>query len=259
MRFFKLTLSYDGNAYAGWQIQANANTIQAELERAVHEVTGEQIRVVASGRTDAGVHALGQVVSFSSGTHLSADVLARAIDANLPKDIGILDVREAPEGFHAIRDAVSKRYRYIIQDGPTCDVFARAYAWYVPVQLDVEAMHTAAQTLLGTHDFSSFEASGSERATSVRTLTDLVVERRAGDHFDRIILEIEADGFLYNMVRNIVGTLVEVGRRKQPADWVAEVLAAKDRKLAGMTAPPHGLYLVHVEYDWKTYAADGQA
>jgi len=251
MRFFKLTLSYDGTAYAGWQIQANANTIQAELERALREVTGEQIRVVASGRTDAGVHALAQVVSFSSGTRLPADVLARAIDANVPKDIGILDVREAPEGFHAIRDAVRKRYRYIIQDGPACDVFARAYAWYIPGRLDVEAMQRAAQTLLGTHDFSSFEASGSERATSVRTIAELVVERRPGDHLDRIIVEIEADGFLYNMVRNIVGTLVEVGRGKQPVDWVVKVLAAKDRKLAGMTAPPHGLYLVRVEYDWE--------
>lgn len=249
MRFFKLTLSYDGTTYAGWQIQANANTIQAELERALHEVTGEQIRVVASGRTDAGVHALAQVVSFSSATHLSAEVLAKAIDANVPKDIGILDVREAPAGFHAIRDAVRKRYRYVIQDGPTCDVFGRAYAWYVPTRLDVESMRVAAQMLLGAHDFSSFEASGSERATSVRTITDLPVERRPGDHLDRIIIEIEADGFLYNMVRNIVGTLVEVGRGKQSADWVAKVLAAKDRTLAGMTAPPHGLYLVRVGYD----------
>ncbi len=249
MRFFKLTLSYDGTAYAGWQIQANANTIQAELERALHDVTGEQTRVVASGRTDAGVHALAQVVSFSSGTRLTTDVLAKAIDANLPRDIAVSDVREAPEGFHAIRDAVGKRYRYIIQDGPTYDVFARAYAWYVHGRLDVEAMGTAAQTLLGTHDFSSFEASGSERATSVRTIRDAVVERRPGDHLDRIFIEIEADGFLYNMVRNIVGTLAEVGRGKQPADWVAGVLAAKDRKLAGMTAPPHGLYLVRVEYD----------
>ena len=137
----------------------------------------------------------------------------------------------------------------MIQDGPTCDVFARAYAWYVLGRLDVEAMRTAARTLLGTHDFSSFEAAGSERATSVRTITELVVERRPGDHFERVIIEIEADGFLYNMARNIVGTLVEVGRGRQPADWVANVLAAKDRKLAGMTAPPHGLYLVRAEYE----------
>ncbi len=252
MRFFKLTLAYDGTAYAGWQVQANANTVQAELERALCEVTGEQIRTVASGRTDAGVHALGQVVSFASDTHLSAEVLTKAIGANVPRDIAVLEVREAPDGFHAIRDAVRKRYRYVIQDGPIADVFARAYAWYIYGRLDVDAMRTAARSLLGKHDFTSFEASGSERATSVRTITDLVVERRAGDFMDRVVIEIEADGFLYNMVRNIVGTLVEVGRRKQPAKWVAEVLAAKDRNVAGMTAPPQGLFLVCVEYEEQT-------
>jgi tRNA pseudouridine38-40 synthase len=218
----------------------------------LYEVTGEQIRTVASGRTDAGVHALGQVVSFSSNTHLSAEVLTRAIGANLPRDVAVLEVRGAPDGFHAIRDAVRKRYRYVIQDGPTVDVFARAYAWYIFGRLDVDAMRTAARPLLGTNDFSSFEASGSERATSVRTVTDLVVERSTGGFMDRVVIEIEADGFLYNMVRNIVGTLVEVGRGKQPAEWIAKVLAAKDRNVAGMTAPPQGLFLVRVEYEKET-------
>jgi tRNA pseudouridine38-40 synthase len=250
MRYFRLTLSYDGTRYAGWQVQANARTIQAEVEAALHAITGERLRAVASGRTDAGVHALGQVVSFASNTHLPPDVLRKALDANLPKDIVPLEVVEAPPGFHAIRDARRKRYRYVIQDGPVQDPFTRDYAWYFPHRLDVEAMRTAAQALVGTHDFASFEASGSARATSVRTVTELTIARRPGDFLDRIVLEIEADGFLYNMVRNIVGSLVEVGRGKQPPTWIADVLRARNRKLAGMTAPPQGLFLVRVDYGW---------
>jgi tRNA pseudouridine38-40 synthase len=246
LRFFKLTLSYDGNAYAGWQVQAHGRTIQAELEQALLQVTGQRIRAVASGRTDAGVHALGQVVSFAARTRLSAGVLRRAIDAHLPHDIVVREVAEAPEGFHAIRDAIRKRYRYVIQDGPVRDVFARNHAWYLPQRLDAEAMRAAAACLPGRHDFTSFEAAGSPRASPVRTVYELLVERRQDG--ERLVIEIEADGFLYNMVRNIVGTLVEVGRGRRPAAWVAEVLAAKNRRLAGMTAPPQGLFLVHVEY-----------
>jgi tRNA pseudouridine38-40 synthase len=250
MRYFRLTLSYDGTRYAGWQVQANARTIQAEIEAALHTITGERHRAVASGRTDAGVHAFGQVVSFASGTHLAPHVLRKALDANLPRDIVPLEVVEAPPGFHAIRDAIRKRYRYVIQDGPIQDPFTRDYAWYFPQRLDVEAMRSAAQALVGTHDFSSFEASGSERATSVRTVTELTVARHPSDFLDRIVLEIEADGFLYNMVRNIVGSLVEVGRGKQPPAWIADVLPARNRKRAGMTAPPQGLFLVRVDYGW---------
>ena len=250
MRSFRLTLSYDGTAYAGWQVQDNGRTIQAELEAALLQVTGESIRAVASGRTDAGVHALGQVVSFSSGTRLSAEVLRKALDANLPRDIVVREVREAPAGFHAIRDALRKRYRYVVQDGPVRDVFSRTQAWYCAQRLDVEAMRTAARALLGKHDFSSFEAAGSPRVSSVRTIYDLTVERRTGDFLERVIFEVEADGFLYNMVRNLVGSLVEVGRGRQEPAWIARVLAAQDRKVAGMTAPPQGLFLVSVDYGW---------
>ena len=249
-RTFRLTLSYDGTAYAGWQVQASGRTIQAELEAALLQVTGERIRAVASGRTDAGVHALGQVASFGSETRLPADVLRKALDANLPRDIVVLEVREAPAGFHAIRDALRKRYRYVIQDGPIRDVFGRAYAWYFAQPLDVETMRTAAQALLGRHDFSSFEAAGSPRVSSVRTIYDVSVERRAGDFLERVIFEVEADGFLYNMVRNLVGSLVEVGCGRQGPSWIAEVLAARDRKQAGITAPPQGLFLVSVDYGW---------
>ena len=250
MRFFRLTLAYDGTAYAGWQIQPDARTIQEELESALNRVTSERIRTVASGRTDAGVHALGQVASFSSQTALSTDVLRKAIDANMPRDIVVRKVEEAPRSFHAIRDVVRKRYRYVIQDGPICDVFAQRHAWHIPQSLDAAAMQAASGTLVGTHDFKSFEASGSPRATSVRTITDLTVQPRAGDFLDRIVIEVEADGFLYNMVRIIVGSLAEVGRGKQPPTWIAEVLQAKNRKVAGMTAPSQGLFLVNVEYHW---------
>jgi tRNA pseudouridine38-40 synthase len=191
---------------------------------------------------------LGQVVSFASNTQLDAGVLRRAVNANLPRDIVVLDARDAPDGFHANRDAIHKRYRYVIQDGEPSDVFARAYAWQCVQRLDVGAMQEAAALLLGKHDFSSFEASGAERATSVRTIMDLTVQRREGAVRDRIEIEIQADGFLYNMVRNIVGTLVEVGRGKRDARWVGDILASRNRKLAGATAPARGLFLVHVDY-----------
>jgi tRNA pseudouridine38-40 synthase len=250
MRFFKLTLSYDGTAYAGWQVQSNARTIQAEVEKALHQVTGEKIRVLASGRTDAGVHAIGQVVGFRSETYLAPEVLCKAVDAHLPLDIIVLDVCEAPVGFHPIRHAIRKRYRYVIQDGLLCDVFGRAYAWFIPQRLDVEVMSDAASALVGEHDFSSFEASGAKRVSSVRTVLDLSVQRRSGDFMDRVVIEIEANGFLYNMVRIIVGSLAAVGQGKRSPDWIAEILRARDRKAAGVTAPPQGLFLVHVEYGW---------
>jgi tRNA pseudouridine38-40 synthase len=250
MRSFRLILSYDGTAYVGWQVQAHGRTIQAELEAALLQVTGQRVRAAASGRTDAGVHAIGQAVSFCCDTRLSADVLRKALDANLPRDIVVREVREAPDGFHAIRDALRKRYRYVIQDGPIQDVFGRAYTWYVPQRLDVEAMQSAAQSLVGTHDFSSFEAAGSPRVSSVRTIYELTIERRSGDFLERVIVEVEADGFLYNMVRNLVGSLVEVGSGRRQPPWIVAVLSGQDRKLAGMTAPPQGLFLVSVNYGW---------
>jgi tRNA pseudouridine38-40 synthase len=278
MRTLKLTIAYDGTAYAGWQLQPGKPTIQGTLENAVAKVTGRRMSILASGRTDAGVHALGQVVGFRTESTLSPEVLRRAVNANLPHDIAVLDAAEAPEGFHPIRDAVRKRYRYTIHDGPVRNVFLRHFAWhYVFGRLDADAMRRAAAALLGTHDFSSFETSGAERKTSVRTIFDLSVERaRAGQggeerlgirdcgfgiqdesdaadgktaaSQDFLTIEVEANGFLYNMVRAIVGTLVEVGRGSRPEAWPGEVLVAQDRRLAGPTAPPQGLCLVKVEY-----------
>jgi tRNA pseudouridine38-40 synthase len=255
VRTLKLTIAYDGTAYAGWQLQPNAPTVQGTLENAVAKVTGQHVRILASGRTDAGVHALGQVVGFRTECMLPPDVLVRAVNANLPRDIAVLDAAEACEGFHPICHAVRKRYRYTIHDGPIRDVFRRHFAWhYVYGRLDADAMSRAAASLLGKHDFSSFETSGAERKTSVRTVFDVSVERgRAGDlpdfgSGDIVRIDVEADGFLYNMVRTIVGTLVEVGRGSQSEGWPGEVLAAKDRRVAGPTAPPQGLCLLRVEY-----------
>jgi tRNA pseudouridine38-40 synthase len=249
MRSFKLMLSYDGSNYSGWQIQPGQLTLQETLEQALQKITGESIRVTASGRTDAGVHALAQVVGFRSQTHLEPDVLARALNAELPFDMAVLSVELAPADFHATGCAVRKRYRYAIDDGLNRDVFQRHYVWHYRSRLDAAAMHRAAQALLGKHDFSSFETSGSGRESSVRTIFEIRVERGQGAHADRVTVEVEADGFLYNMVRTIVGTLVEVGRGTQNEAWPAQVLAACNRSAAGQTAPPQGLFLVRVEYD----------
>ena len=252
MRVLKLTLSYDGTAYAGWQIQPDQRTLQETLEIALEKIVGKKTRTVASGRTDAGVHALEQVISFATECELSIDVLQKALNAHLPTDIAILEVREAAPGFHAIRDAIRKRYRYVIHDAAVRDVFARHYAWHLARRLDSEAMHRAAQNLVGTHDLRSFETTGSERLSSVRTISDIRVRRQEENNLSRIVIEVEADGFLYNMVRAIVGSLVEVGRGARGEGWLAEVVAAKDRRAAGMTAPPQGLFLVHVTYDDET-------
>jgi tRNA pseudouridine38-40 synthase len=248
MRTFKLTLSYDGSDYHGWQTQPGRVTLQETLEQALARITGETIRVFASGRTDAGVHALGQVVSFTSATHLEPDVLERALNGELPNDMAVVSAEHAPDGFHATHDAVRKLYRYTLDDGPVRDVFARRYVWHERAPLDAQAMHRAAQGLVGTHDFSSFESQGSKRESSVRTVFAIRVERTPAAGRTRITVEVEGDGFLYNMVRAIVGTLVEVGRGARDESWPAEVLTARDRRVAGRTAPPQGLCLVRVDY-----------
>lgn len=248
MRSFKLTIAYDGTAYQGWQSQPDKPTIQGSLEGAFTKITGEELRVTGSGRTDAGVHALGQVASLDSETHLAPEVLQRALNHELPADIVVVRLDEARLGFHAIRDCVGKRYRYVIHDGAVPDLFRRNYYWHHRTRLNEGAMHRAAQGLLGTHDFRSFESQWPNRATSVRTIRELIVERQPGNDRDLIHVEVEADGFLYNMVRSIVGTLVEVGRGAKGEAWPAEVVAAMDRGAAGRTAPAQGLFLLRVDY-----------
>jgi tRNA pseudouridine38-40 synthase len=247
MRTIKLTLAYDGTDYAGWQAQPDAKTLQGTLEAAIGKVTGETVRVLASGRTDAGVHALGQVVSFSTGSELSADVLQRAITNNLPRDMVVLEVVEAPEGFNALRDTVLKRYRYQLDDGPAPNPLERHQVWHFGRPLNVEAMKQGAELLRGTKDFASFQSSGAPRESTWRTISGLAVAR-SEDEPHRITIDIVADGFLYNMVRAIVGTLIEVGLGNHEAAWVEEVLKAKDRGRGGRTAPAHGLCLMRAYY-----------
>ena len=244
MRNIMLTLCYDGTEFHGWQRQPGRRTVQQTLEEAVERLTGVRPTATASGRTDAGVHALGQVVHFFTPSRHSPDVFLKALNALLPTEVRVLAAEEVPQAFHATLDAKSKRYRYEIDNGPVASPFLSRYSWHVFHKLDTQSMSRAASALLGRHDFRSFETDWPNRTSSVRTVFDVVVARN--DH--RVSIEVEADGFLYNMVRAIAGTLVLVGSGKRPESWVGEVLRAENRVAAGPTAPPQGLFLVHVRY-----------
>jgi tRNA pseudouridine38-40 synthase len=245
MRQIKLTLAYDGTDYHGWQRQPGLRTVQAELERAIESVTTHPATTHAASRTDAGVHARGQVASFLTPSRLDPETIARALNALLPLDLRVLSAHEVPQAFHPTLDARSKRYRYMIDNAPVVDPFLRRFAWHIRPRLDAECMHAAAQVLIGRHDFRSFETEWPNRTSSVRTIIDLAVAR----HDHKILLEVQADGFLYNMVRAITGTLVLVGSGRRPQEFVAQALAAADRRQAGPTAPPQGLVLLAVDYD----------
>jgi tRNA pseudouridine38-40 synthase len=245
MRSLRLTIAYDGTLFAGWQVQPELRTVQGELEAAWKQITGEAIRVTASGRTDAGVHAHGQVVGVATDTVLDEAKLLRGLNAVLPNDVIIREIVAAAPGFHATHDALRKTYRYHIHHSRVRPLFDRNFVWHVPAKvLDEAAMGRAGGLLVGRHDFASFETAGSERASSVRTISELSVTRDG----ERVTIAVTGDGFLYNMVRSIAGTLAEVGRGVKSVEWVAEVLAARDRATAGPTAPPQGLVLWQVEY-----------
>jgi tRNA pseudouridine38-40 synthase len=245
MRNIKLTLCYDGTQFHGWQRQPGLRTVQQCVEEAIGQLTGNPTNATASSRTDAGVHALGQVAHFLTDSQHSVEVFIRALNALLPRDIRVLDAVDKPQAFHATLDARSKRYRYVVDNGRFASPFQLRYSWHVHTPLDEAAMARGGEYLLGRHDFHSFETEWPNRTSSVRTILDVSVERRD----DVVHFEVEADGFLYNMVRSIVGTLTLVGAGKRPESWVGEVLAAEDRTQAGPTAPPQGLFLVRVNHD----------
>lgn len=245
MRNILLILEYDGTNYHGFQRQAGQLTIQEVLEGAIARITKEDIvRVTAAGRTDAGVHARGQVVNFKTLARMPARDFMPALNSILPGDIRVRESREVPLEFHARFDAISKVYGYTIQRGTYLSPFLRNYAHHVPYPLDVEKMRLAGSFLIGRHDLTSFCASGSETKTSVRTIMNLELVEKG----DLLTLIVEADGFLYNMVRIIAGTLIDVGRGRTPPGALPEILAGRDRRLAGPTAPARGLTLLSVKY-----------
>lgn len=248
MRNLKLTIAYDGTEYVGWQIQINGISIQQRLEEGWHSVTGEKLRITASGRTDSGVHALGQVCGLLTNSVLPPSRLVRAINAETPFDISVLSVEEAPDGFHPIRDAVQKTYVYHVQNGRILDPLRLRTCWYVPGALDFEAMQQGARFITGEHDFASFETAGAERSSTIRNVMELGIDEEIVHGFPGLRLTITANGFLYNMVRNIVGTMIRVGKQREEVEWVRWVRDQRDRKCAGQTAPAHGLFLDHVVY-----------
>lgn len=255
MRTIKLTLAYDGTDYVGWQRQARGRSIQGELERALAEIEGQPVVVVGAGRTDAGVHALGQVASVRLAHGIEMPDLFRAVNAKLASDIRLVAAEAVAGGFHARYAARRKTYRYNLVSGPFASPFTRGYAWHVRESLDLDAMRSAAARLRGRHDFAAFQAVGTDVASTVRTIHTVAVEPGAAGcgvppaaTAPCLTLDVIGDGFLRHMVRIVVGTLVAVGTGRIPASGMSAIVASRARERAGPTAPPHGLFLVAVDY-----------
>lgn len=243
-RNIKLTIKYDGTNYAGWQSQGNAKSIQETIESALKKITGEKVKLTSAGRTDSSVHARAQVANFKTASGLPLKNIQKALNGSLPKDIVISAVEEVPFNFNSKTHARSKTYRYAIVRADFVDPLIRHFAVRCKYALNLAAMRREAKNLVGRHDFKSFQAAGGEEKETVRTVKNIRIEKEK----DMIYIDIEADGFLYNMARNIVGTLIEVGRGKFAEGVTKRILPKKDRKFCGPTAPAKGLCLIKVKY-----------
>lgn len=249
-RNLKMILSYDGAEFSGWQVQPDAVTVQGTLASAIGRITGEKVLPQGSGRTDAGVHALAQVMTFVTFSAVPTENFQKALNDNLPASVRVLDVKEMPAEFHARHSARRKTYRYRIYREAICPPFLARYVWHYPYPLNEDAMASAAGLVAGEHDFTSFAAVDPERGrdgepvSNVRTIFSSAWERVG----DEVIYTVRGSGFLHHMVRNLVGTLILVGRGTLQVDDVTRILEARNRSAAGATAPAAGLYLVEVEY-----------
>lgn len=251
MRNIKITLSFDGTDFSGWQRQKNAITIQGEIEKALSRITNVPVNLHGAGRTDAGVHALAMVANFTTESNIVLPKLQNGLNSLLPFSIRIFKTEEVPPGFHARFSALSKTYLYHIDTSPIQSPFARLFSVHIPQNLSISKMEHCLQIITGTHDFESFEASGSRDKSittgrgSIRTLHAASVHKTEMDAYQ---FEFTGDGFLRHMVRNIMGTVLNVGKEKTSIEKFKEILAAKDRSCAGGTAPAHGLFLKKIYY-----------
>lgn len=245
MKNFKMVLTYDGSRYKGWQrLGGTEHTIQGKLETVLQRLTGQSVEVIGSGRTDAGVHALGQVANFHTDTAMTAEELLTALRTYLPEDIGVLSLVETDTRFHSRLSAVKKTYRYRIWNSDAPCVFERKYLWKISLLLDLAAMRQAAEHFLGEHDFLAFCSNKHFKKSSLRTVECIDIREEDG----AVLLDFTGNGFLYNMVRIMTGTLVEVGLGQRSADSIPQILASRKRENAGAMAPAQGLFLMEVEY-----------
>lgn len=246
MRNIKLTIEYDGKNFPGWQAQPGKVSIQTEIENAIFSITGERVEVIASGRTDAGVHAFGQVANFHTNTKIEIEKIPYALNSKLPKSIVIKKAEEVDERFHSRYNCKLKTYRYVINNDEFPSALERYREFHISQKLDFEAMQKAIIFFNGEHDFKAFKSSGGDaKKTTIRTLTNCSVKKEK----NRIYIELTGNGFLYNMVRIISGTIVDVGLGKIKAESIPQIIESKNRENAGRTLPPHGLYLVKVDYE----------